>query len=180
MFDAVAVMKDFGHRGEAVRRTGRIGDDLMGFRIVGFFVDAEHQGHIRVFRGGGDDHLLCARREMATRALPLGETPGGFDHILDPQVSPGEVLGVFLRQDLDRLAADQEVIFFGFDRHRKLAVHRIVLQQMGQRPGIGQIVDRHELQLGIAEGGPEDIAPDPAEAVYSDTYRHRGPTVKEN
>jgi hypothetical protein len=50
------------------------------------------------------------------------------------------------------------------------AEHRIVLQQMGQGFGVGQIVDRHEFHVIPVQTRTNDIAANPAEAI--DTYFH--------
>ena len=65
-------------------------------------------------------------------------------------------------------------------------VNRVVFQEMGQMVGIGQVVDRHHLDLSEPTGGslfqhgPEGQAPNPSKAVDSYTYSHRSPIFRKN
>ena len=45
------------------------------------------------------------------------------------------------------------------------AVDRVVLEQVRQRRRVGDVVDRHELEVGVGERLPVDQAADPPEAV---------------
>ena len=49
----------------------------------------------------------------------------------------------------------------------------VVLQQVGQRVVVGEVVDAHDLDVGAGGGhGPEVVPADPAEAVDAHAYGH--------
>src|ERR1051325_1313450 len=52
----------------------------------------------------------------------------------------------------------------------KISQHRIVFQQMRQRFRVGDIVNRHELDIFIAQSAPEDIPANSTETI--DAYSH--------
>ena len=74
--------------------------------VVGVVVDAQHEGHVRVGRGGRDDHLLRAGVEMLLGVLPLREKARRLDHDLDAEIAPGKRGGIPLGQELELLAVD--------------------------------------------------------------------------
>src|SRR3989304_3348502 len=49
---------------------------------------------------------------------------------------------------------------------------RIVLQQVGERPGVGNVVHRDELHISVSERCPKDIPADAAESVNRNLDRH--------
>ena len=65
------------------------------------------------------------------------------------------------------------------DRHGEVAEHRVVLQQVRERRGVGDVVDRDEVDVLVAERGAHDVAADPSEPVdaYPDGHS-RLPSVR--
>ena len=56
---------------------------------------------------------------------------------------------------------------------REAAEDRVVLEQVGERLGVGQVVDGDEVEVGPGlVRCPEEVAPDPAEAVDADLRCH--------
>jgi hypothetical protein len=53
-------------------------------------------------------------------------------------------------------------------------VHRVVLEQVRERLGVGQVIDSHDLHVARLKGGPEEHAADPSEPVDSDPHTHAG------
>src|SRR5207247_4813893 len=104
--------------------------------------------------------------------LPIREPPGGLDHQVHAKVFPGQFLRVFLGENLDRLAVHDEVVIVSFDGCFQGPVNRVILQEIGQRLGVREVIDREKIQLGIAQRRPQHVAPDPPEPVDSDTYGH--------
>ena len=47
----------------------------------------------------------------------------------------------------------------------KGAEHRIVLEQVRKRLGVGQVVDRHEFDVVVMQTRTNDVPADPAEAI---------------
>src|SRR5436305_756324 len=59
------------------------------------------------------------------------------------------------------------------DRARVGPERRVVLEQLAQRPGVGEVVDGDPLDVGSAlPGGAEGVAPDASEAVDPDAHGH--------
>ncbi len=52
---------------------------------------------------------------------------------------------------------------------------RVVLEKMGERVVVRQVVDGYELHVGasLLEGGSQNVPADTAEPVDGNTYRHR-------
>src|SRR5262249_49192480 len=62
---------------------------------------------------------------------------------------------------------------------RERAVHRIVLEKVGEGLGIGQVVHADDFEILGAERGPEKHAPDSTEAIDADSNAHsRAPCGK--
>ena len=99
---------------------------------------------------------------------PLGELAGGLDDDVDTEVLPGQLAGVLVGQDLDRPAVDDDRVVGRLNLALEAAEDGVVLEQVGQGLGVGDVVDRHELELGVARGGPEHVAADASETVDAD------------
>jgi len=84
----------------------------------------------------------------------LGEAAGPLEHEVDAELLPGQLGRVGDRGDLHLLAVDDEAV--GFRRHGgvEATVHGVVLEQVRQRRRIGDVVDRHELEIRIGESLP--------------------------
>src|SRR5581483_4131499 len=120
-------------------------------------------GRVRVGRGSGDDDLLRAGAQVLLRVEALAELAGRLDHHVDAELAPGEPGGVARggRRDLD--AVDDDRVLARLDDARERAVDAVVAQQLGEQLGRGDVVDRHELELGArlvcgAEGGTAGAA----------------------
>ena len=166
------VVQHLGHRGEAVRRARRVGDDAVHRGVVAVVVDAEHQRQVRALRGRGDDDPLGAGCEVLAGVGPLREQPRGLDDHVHAEVGPGQRAGITLRQHVERAPADLQPVAFHGDRFGKVAEDRIVLQQVGQRVGARDVVDRRELDIAVAERRPQHVAADAAKPVDPDSDAH--------
>ncbi len=89
--------------------------------------------------------MLRTGGQVLTRGFTVGEPAGRFDHHVDVQRFPGQFFGVFDGQHFDRVAVDEDLIIFGVDRSRQRAMDRIVLEKIGERFGVREIVDRDDL-----------------------------------
>src|SRR3989475_7452658 len=109
---------------------------------------------------------------MVGGVVAVREAAGGLDHVIHAQVAPGKVLRVLHGQDLDGPTVDDQVVVLRFNRDIQRAVDRIVLDQVGEGLGVGQVVDRDEFQGRIAQGRAQYVAPDAAEPVDADADCH--------
>src|SRR5581483_11636476 len=87
------------------------------------------------------------------------------DYHLGADGVPGQRCRVFLLEDLDGLAVDRDAVASGGDLVGQVAQHGIVLEQMSQSLGFGQIVDRDELQVGILERSAQYVTADSSKTI---------------
>ncbi len=147
--------------------------------IVLVVVDAEDDGEVLVGGGGGDDHLFYGRRlaagagtEMDLGLFGVGEEAGGFDDDFGADGGPIEVGRVTLGEDLNGFAVDGDGVGARGDLVFEVAEDGVELEQVGEGGGRGQIVDRDDFEIRVAEGGAKDVATDASEAVDAYLYRH--------
>jgi len=171
--DAERVVEHLGQRGQAVGGAGGVADDRLR-AVVQVVVDAHHDRQVVAGGRRGDDDLLGpAGVDVLARVVGLGEEAGGLDDDVDAQVTPGEVARVALGQHLEGGATDLDPVADGGDLLGELAQDAVVLQQVRERLGSGQVVDRHDLDVRATGGGrPIEVAPDPAETVDAHSYGH--------
>ena len=144
---------------------------LCVLRVVVVEVDAERDRDVRIGRRGADDDLLGAGVEVLGSVLALGEEAGRLDHDVGAEIAPGQRGRVALGEDLDLLAVDRDRVLARLDLAREAAEDRVVLEQVGQRGGVREVVEGDEVEVGAGGvGGPEEVAADPAEAVDVPTF----------
>ena len=90
-----------------------------------------------------------------------------------PSSPPGEVGRVALGQDLDGVAVDDEVAFLDLNGFGQAAADGVVLEQVGQCLGAGEVVDGNDLKVRtLSKCSAEVVAADAAEAVDTNTGGH--------
>ena len=158
---------------QAVRRARRVGDDVVLGGIVLVLVHAHHDGDVFVGCGSRNDDLLHRSAQMLLGQFGFGELSGGFDDHLRANRLPIQLGGIFLGENLDVLAIDGDGIVRSRKSDSEVTEDGVVLQQMGQSLGIGEIVDGDELQARIVECGAKNIAANAAKAVDANFNCHR-------
>jgi hypothetical protein len=174
--DADRLVQHLGHRREAVRGARRVGDDVVLVGVVGVVeVHAERHRHVRLSGRRGDDHLLRAGFEVLGGVVALGEEAGRLDDDVGADVGPRERRRVALGEHADLAAVDRERAVADLDGPRERPVHRVVLQEVAERLGVRDVVDRDDLDVRVRlVRGAEDVAADASEAVDPDAYGHGG------
>jgi hypothetical protein len=177
--DPGSLVQDLREGREAVGRAGGVGDDVVAVGVVGVVeVDAERDRDVRLLRRRRDDHLLGARLEVLRGVVTPGEPARRLDHDVDAQVGPWEACRVALREHPHLGAVDEDRAIPLLDLAWEAPVHRVVLEQVGERVHVRDVVQRNELDLGVVlVGGAEDVAPDAPEPVDPDLHscHLRGP-----
>jgi len=163
--DAEGVVEHLDDGREAVGGAARVGDDVVLGSVVLVFVDAKDEGDVLVAGGRGDDDFLDRAAEVGFGLLGVGEEAGGLDYDFGAYGSPVELGGVALGEDLDGFAVDGEGVGGVADFVLEVAEDGVVLEQVGERGGGGEVVDGDEFDVRIAEGCAENVASDAAEAV---------------
>src|SRR5262249_12139754 len=125
-----------------------------------------------------DDDLLRARAEVRHCRLALREEPGRLERDVDPEVAPGQLLRVTVREHLQLAVADSDRPLADLDVLVERAEDGVVLQQVPHRLRVAEVVDGHDLEVRTPlEGCAEEVATDTAEAVDSYSQRHSSPRV---
>src|SRR5205814_3573787 len=105
----------------------------------------------------------------------VGEQTRRLDDDVDAEFLPWQLRGVFLAQELDGVAVDADGVAFGLDRGAERAERSVVLEQMRERLGVADVVDRDDLEVRLQfPGGPVDVAADASKAVDANLECHRG------
>ena len=119
----------------------------MAGRVVVGVVDPHDHGEVGVLGRRADDHLPRALVEMLCRLRPFGEAPGALGHHVDPQLAPGQQGQIGRGQDLDGPTLELDGVTVGGHFAGPHAVDAVVLEKMGQSLGVGEVVDRHYLDV---------------------------------
>src|SRR5215216_7449457 len=109
---------------------------------------------------------------MLARPLAVGEPSVVFNDEIDSEILPGQLFGIFRRENLDRLAVNQDPIFLRLDGALEHAMDRIVLEQMRERLCVGEVVDCDELEFLVVQRRTKYVPSDAAEAINADPYGH--------
>ena len=109
----------------------------------------------------------CLEDVALSRKTPVDSTTMSTPS--SPQGSGG---GVFHRADPGLAAVHEDGLALDRDFGAQGAVHGIVLEQVGQRLGIGEVIDRHDLDVLGRQRGPEKDTTDPPEPVDSHSHCH--------
>ena len=173
LLDRERVVQHLGHRGDAVRRAGGVGDDVVRVLVVGVVVDAEHDRDVGIGGRSRDDDLLRARVEVLLRAVALREEAGRLEHDVDAEVAPGNRARIALGEELELLAAGADDAAADLDVPVERAERRVVLEQVRHRLLVAEVVRRDDLDVRPAlQLSAEEVPPDPAEAVDPYANRH--------
>ena len=127
---------------------------MMSLRVEVPVVHTEHDRHIRIGRGGRDDHLLGSGGQMLAGAFAIREPSRRFDDHVDVQLLPREFLRILDGQHPDRLAIDDDLILLGFYTDVERAVHRVVFQEIRECFCVREVVNGDKFQSRIAQRSP--------------------------
>ena len=166
------VVQHLRERRDAVGGARRVRNDVVLRRVVVAVVDAEHDGHVRVGGRRGDDDLARARGQVLRGVFALGEPAGRFEDDVDADILPRQQRRILLREDLELIAADLDRVAGRAHRHRQVAEHRVVLQQVRQRRRVGDVVDGDDVDVVMRERRAQDVAADPSEPVDANPNGH--------
>ncbi len=126
------------------------------------------------FLAGAEMITLRAPASRCARALVASvKNPVELDDQVDTEVAPRQPLWVTLCEDGEPASVDGDLVALGAHRPGKPAEDGVVLEQVGEGGGVGEVVDGDDLELGVALArGAIDVASDPAEAVDANLDSH--------
>ena len=111
----------------------------------------------------------CLDEVSLSRKIPVDSTT------MSTPISPhGSAAGILHGADPDLAAVDEDRLALGRDLGVERAVHRVVLEQVRERLGVGEVIDGHDLHVTRLEGRPKEHAADPSEPIDSDPHTHAG------
>ena len=129
---------------------------------------------LRVAGGSGDDNLAGASVDVRHGLLLAGVEAGALEHDVNLQLAPGAIRGVLLGVDADLVAVHDDGILGGLDLvvAGVVALGGVILQQVGQHLGGGQVVDGDDLVALSAEHLTESQAANTTETINSNFNSH--------
>ena len=108
--------------------------------------------------------------EVLNGIFRIGETASGFDDDVRSHARPVDGCGIFFGKHLNTAVADDDTIAVDADGLRQGAEQRVVLGEVGESRGVGEVVDRNKFDVGVVQAGADDVATDATEAVNSYFY----------
>ena len=179
--DADPLVQHLRHRRQAVRGAGRVRHDRVPVRVVDVVeVDPEHDGDVDALARRRHDHLGRSRVQVLGGVRAGAETARGLEHQrVHAELAPGQVGRIGFAEDGDAPAVDDDRRLVGLDAPREGAVDAVVLEQMRERRGVGEVVERDPFDVGPAVvGRAERCAAHAAEAVDGDSNGHCSSSVE--
>src|SRR5271165_35884 len=116
--------------------------------VVNLFVDTEHKSDIFILRRSGDNDFLDRPAKMLLGIVGIGEVAGRFEYDLGSNRFPGKLGWVSLRENLEGLIVNCDAVGTGRDLVAQVAQNGVVLEQVGERLRVREIVDRDEFNVG--------------------------------
>src|SRR5688572_3719158 len=172
--DAETLVQRLHQRGEAVRGAGRVRDDrhVLAQRVV---IDAVDDGRVDAVRGCRDDDLLRPAREVLAGLLLVGKQAGALEHDIGPELAPGQLRRVALRQHADAVAVHHQVVAIHGDLAGERAMGRVVARQVRVGVRVTEVVDPDDADVASALAlvqRAQDVASDAAIPVDAYLDRH--------
>ena len=176
--DGVGLVQGVSHGCQAVGGAGSSRDDLI-LSGQGLLVDGEDDGLQVVACGSRDNDLLCASLDVSHALLLAGVEAGALQNDVNVQLAPRSILCVLNSVDLDLLAVNNDGILGGLDSMLALAdlaaeraLSSIVLQQVSQHLGAGQVVDCDDLVTLSIKHLTESQTANTTETIDSNSNSH--------
>ena len=172
------VVQSLGHGSQAVGGAAGSGDDLV-FRLQGVVVNIVNDGGQVVAGRSGDNDLLGAGFDMSHGLFLGGVETGALEHDVNTQLAPGALFGILDGVDGDLFAVNDDGILGRFDGVLVLAddaavalLGGVILEQVRQHGGAGQVVDRDDFVALGTEHLTESKTADPSETINCNFHCH--------
>ena len=174
--DGSQVVQSLSHGSQAVGGAGSGGDDGV-LSLQGLVVYVVNDGGQVVASGSRDNDLLGAGVDVSLSLSLGGVETGALQNNVDTQLAPGQLGSVGLSVDGDLLAVDNDVVLASLDSvgaegQSVCALSGVVLQQVSQHLGRGQVVDSDNFVTLSAEHLTESQTADTAKTINSNFNRH--------
>ena len=170
--DLKAVVEDFRRRRQAVRRAGGVREDMVLGRVIHLLIHAQHDGDVFTLGRSGNDDLLHRAFQVFLGILGFGEQARGLNNHLYAERGPVDFGRIFHFEDADRFAIDADGVVPEANLGFEDAENRVVLQQMSESLGVGNIVNSDDFDPRIIQGGAQKVSSDAPEPVDSNLDWH--------
>ncbi len=103
------------------------------------------------------------------------EEAGAFENYVDAHFFMRQVAGIALGRHRDSLAVYGDAASVGADIAGETPMRRIILEQQRVGPGIGQVIDRDQIEIMVVafQHSARDEPADATETINSDFDSHR-------
>ena len=166
------LVQHFGDRRQRVSGARGHRQDVVLRRIVLRIIHPWHQRHVHIVRGRADEHLASAALQVSGGVLAAAQRPARFDHHIDARPAPRDVGRLFLRRKLHGLPVHQDGVVIMRHLAWEEPMHRIILEQIGEVAEMGEIVDRHHLDVWQGERAAQDHAANASKSVNAYATGH--------
>ena len=142
-----------------------------GFGSENVVVEAsKEQGDLAgCFRAGCENDPLGAGRDVTVERLLRPVLAGRLQHYVDAEVRPRDVAGFPGVEKCDLFVViSKRPVAIGHG-HREAAVDRVILEQVGEGFGIGDVGDGHDVEVISIMDKPKEVPPDPSETHQPNT-----------
>ena len=173
--DGSQVIQSLSHGSQAVGSAGSSGDDVIVSSQC-FMVDIVDDSRQVITRRRGNDNLLCAGIDVSLSLSLGGVETGTFQNNIDTQLAPGQLSGVDLGINRDFFTINGngavtpvDIVSLG----NIIALRGIVLQQVSQHLGCGEVIDSDDFITVCSEHLPECETTDTTKTIDCNFYRHK-------
>ena len=105
------------------------------------------------------------------------EKAGAFQHIIDTDVTPAQVIRIAFGCGADHAVVDDQLVVLNQNFSGEATVGRVVSKQIGQVVNIDQIIDAHHFHVGVGDGLTKGKPTDSAKPVDPDANGHDQPST---
>ena len=176
--DRESLVQGVGHRSQAVGGAGSSRDNLV-ILGQGLLVDRVDDGLQVVAGRSRDNDLLSASSDVSHALLFAGVEAGALQNNVNADLAPRAILSVLNGVDLDLLAIDDDGILGSFDGvlvltdlAQERALSGVVLEQVSQHLGAGQVIDGNNFVALSLKHLTESQTADTAKTIDSNFNSH--------
>ena len=176
--DRESLVQGVGHRSQAVGGAGSSRDNLV-ILGQGLLVDRVDNGLQVVAGRSRDNDLLSASSDVSHALLFAGVEAGALQNNVNADLAPRAILSVLNGVDLDLLAIDDDGILGSFDGvlvltdlAQERALSGVVLEQVSQHLGAGQVIDGNNFVALSLKHLTESQTADTAKTIDSNFNSH--------
>ena len=176
--DRESLVQGVGHRSQAVGGAGSSRDNLV-ILGQGLLVDRVDDGLQVVASRSRDNDLLSASSDVSHALLFAGVEAGALQNNVNADLAPRAILSVLNGVDLDLLAIDDDGILGSFDGvlvltdlAQERALSGVVLEQVSQHLGAGQVIDGNNFVALSLKHLTESQTADTAKTIDSNFNSH--------